>query len=67
MMARKAKQPAAPQMAARITAEDCRREAQKCIDESKKATGKLGGDWLVLAELWVTMAEAVKTEMAIKK
>ena len=56
MMAPKAKQPASPQ----ITAEDCRREAQKCIDESNKATGKLSGDWLVLAELWVTMAEAVK-------
>jgi hypothetical protein len=60
MMAPKAKQPASPQMAAGITAEDCRREAQKCIDESNKATGKLSGDWLVLAELWVTMAEAVK-------
>ena len=56
MMAPKAKQPASPQ----ITAEDCRREAQKCIDESNKATGKLSGDWLVLAELWVTMAKAMK-------
>jgi hypothetical protein len=28
-------------MTARITAEECRREAQKCIDESDKARDRL--------------------------
>jgi hypothetical protein len=36
-----------------ITAEECRREAQKCIDESAKAhvSYRVSSDWLVLAEL----------------
>ena len=58
------KHPPGPPMTARITAEECRREAQKCIDESAKphASLRVSPDWLVLAELWTRMAEALMTE-----
>jgi hypothetical protein len=47
-----------------ITAEECRREAQKCIDESAKAHAsyRVSADWLVLAELWIRMAEELTAE-----
>jgi hypothetical protein len=56
--------PPGPPMTARITAEECRREAQKCIDESAKphASFRVSTDWLVLAELWTRMAEALMIE-----
>ena len=47
-------------VAARIALEECRRQAQKCIDESAKAeTPTLRASWLALAEQWVRMAERV--------
>jgi hypothetical protein len=51
-------------MTARVTAGECGREAQKCIDESTKthASFRVSADWLVLAELWTRMAEALTIE-----
>jgi hypothetical protein len=51
-------------MTARVTAGECGREAQKCIDESTKTHASFGvsADWLVLAELWTRMAEALTIE-----
>ena len=51
-------------MNARLTVEECRREAQKCIDNSASsyASPRVSMDWLVLAELWTRMAEALTTE-----
>jgi hypothetical protein len=54
----------APSMTALITAEECRRKAEKCIAESAKAHANfsVSADWLVLAELWTGMAEALTIE-----
>jgi hypothetical protein len=53
-------------MTARITAEECRREAQKCIDEAHVSL-RASTYWLVLAELWIRMAEALMTENAVTR
>jgi hypothetical protein len=51
------KQPLDPAVA-RAALEECRRQAQKCIDESAKAeTPALRASWLALAEQWVHLAE----------
>jgi hypothetical protein len=43
---------------ARLALEECRRQAQKCIDESTKAQSPTPrADWLALAEQWVNLAE----------
>jgi hypothetical protein len=51
-------------MSALITVEECRRKAQKCIAESARAHANfsVSADWLVLAELWTGMAEALTIE-----
>jgi hypothetical protein len=43
----------------RIPLEECRSQAQKCIDESRKtqANPMLSAAWLALAEEWVLVAE----------
>ena len=44
--------------AARLVLEECRRQAQKCIDKSAKAQSpSLRADWLALAEQSVNLAE----------
>jgi hypothetical protein len=48
-------------VAVRIALEECRRQAQKCIDESTKAqSSTLKTDWLALAEQWVSLAERLR-------
>jgi hypothetical protein len=50
-------------VAVRIALEECRRQAQKCIDESTKAQSwTLKTDWLALAEQWVTLAERLRDQ-----
>jgi hypothetical protein len=40
--------------------DECRRNAQKCVDESAKAqTPTLRAHRLALAELWVSLAERI--------
>jgi hypothetical protein len=58
-MASKPKQPTGPPMTVRLTMEECRRQAQKCIDQSRKTQSnhKLSAAWVALAEEWVVMAE----------
>ena len=47
----------------RATLEECRCEAQRCIDESTKAPHPgLRAHWLALAERWVDTAERLKAE-----
>jgi hypothetical protein len=51
-------------VAARIALEECRRQAQKCVDESIKAQSPgLRADWLALAEQWVRTAERVAAQI----
>jgi len=58
-----AKQPPDPTMV-RVALEECRRQAQKCIDESTKAQSPgLRVDWLALAEQWVRTAEGVVSQI----
>jgi hypothetical protein len=53
------KQPPDPAVT-RAALDECRRQAQKCIDESAKAeTPSLRADWLALAEQWVKLAERI--------
>ena len=50
-------------VAVRIALEECRRQAQKCIDESARAqSSTLKTDWLALAEQWVSLAEQLKDQ-----
>ena len=50
-------------MTFRATLEECRCEAQRCIDESTKAPHPgLRAHWLALAERWVDTAERLKAE-----
>jgi len=46
----------------RVTLEECRSQAQNCIDESRRTQSnpKLSAAWLELAEKWVNMAEALQ-------
>jgi hypothetical protein len=47
----------------RIALEECRRQAQKCIDESTKAqSSTLRTDWLALVEQWVSLAERLRDQ-----
>ena len=51
-------------VAFRIALEECRQQAQKCIDESAKAeTPTLRASWLALAEQWVRTAERVASQI----
>ena len=53
------KQPLDPAVTRAAIAE-CRRQAQKCIDESSKAeTPTLRASWLALAEQWVNLVERI--------
>ena len=57
------KQPLDP-LVARIALEECRQQAQKCIDESAKGqTPTLRASWLALAEQWVRTAERVASQI----
>ena len=51
----------------RTTLEECRGQAQKCIDESRKtqANPRLSAAWLALAEEWVKVAETVGRQTSI--
>ena len=51
----------------RIPLEECRSQAQKCIDESRKtqANPKLSAAWLALAEEWVNAADMVGRQTSI--
>jgi hypothetical protein len=55
----KPKYPSGPLKPVRLTTEECRTQAQKCIDESRKtqSSRKLSAAWIALAEEWVVMAE----------
>jgi len=47
----------------KATLEECRRQAQKCVDESTLAQNpSLKAHWLALAEQWVTAAEWLRQE-----
>ena len=51
----------------RITLEEIRSQAQKCIDELRKtqANPKLSAAWLALAEEWVNAADMVGRQTSI--
>jgi hypothetical protein len=50
-------------VAFRIALEECRQQAQKCIDESTKAQSPiLKADWLALAERWVNLAQRLRDQ-----
>ena len=50
-------------MTAWVTLEECRRQAQKCLDESAKAESpRMKALWLALAEQWVNTAERVRQD-----
>ena len=51
----------------RTTLEECRGQAQKCIDELRKtqANPRLSAAWLALAEEWVKVAETVGRQTSI--
>jgi hypothetical protein len=47
-------------VAVRIALDECRQEAQKCIEEAADAPTK--ADWLALAEQWVSLAERLRDQ-----
>ncbi len=50
-------------VAVRLVREECRRQAQKCLDECTKAQGStLENDWLALADKWVSLAERLRDQ-----
>src|SRR5262245_64440042 len=51
-------QPFSGPSAASTALEECRRQAQKCIDESTRVQSpSLRADWLALAEQWIRTAQ----------
>jgi hypothetical protein len=50
-------------VAVRIALDECRREAQKCIEEAVDAQDQTTkADWLALAEEWVSLAERLSDQ-----